>query len=141
MCREKIPHFPTEPFSAYGICREENIRNFLLLKMFLEWTINYEVPSSLAMQNRGKEVLRKNLVDIWHKLFTSVADSRAPVKTLRVRGFSTPWMNPSISEAMRDRADYHHKQARSSKSGIRFANSVTLCVVRLTKQNPSFIPN
>lgn len=105
-----------------------NIRNFLLLKMFLEWTINYEVP-------------RKNLVDIWHKLFTSVADSRAPVKTLCVRGFSTPWMNPSISAAMRDRADYHHKQARSSKSGIRFANSVTLCVVRLTKQNPSFIPN
>ena len=70
------------------------------------------VPWNLVFDNTNVD----DSVAVWYKLYRNVADSHAPIKTLRVRGTSTPWMTSSISESMRDR-DYHHKKARQTKSG------------------------
>ena len=45
---------------------------------------------------------------VFKDLFLTVADKHAPVATRRVRGFSVPWLTPSIKELMTER-DYHHK--------------------------------
>ena len=47
---------------------------------------------------------------VFKDLFLTVADKHAPVATRRVRGFSVPWLTPSIKELMTER-DYHHKKA------------------------------
>ena len=70
------------------------------------------VPWNLVFDNTNVD----DSVAVWYKLYRNVADSHAPMKTLRVWGPLTPWMTSSISELMRDR-DYHHKKARQTKSG------------------------
>ena len=62
--------------------------------------------------------------------FLTVADKHAPVATRRVRGFSVPWLTPSIKELMTER-DYHHKKAIKTNQELhwskykRLRNTVT----------------
>ena len=49
------------------------------------------------------------------KLFTDVANNRAPIKFARVKGVKTPSVTAQLLETKRVR-DYHFKKARLSKS-------------------------
>ena len=55
------------------------------------------------------------VVDRWCNLFTGIADTHAPIKSLRVKGNKAPWLTPNLSQSMRDR-DYHHRKAIKSQS-------------------------
>jgi hypothetical protein len=45
-------------------------------------------------------------VNSWCQCFTNVAGMHAPMKKMKVKGNSIPWMTADLSRAMQDR-DYH----------------------------------
>ena len=54
-------------------------------------------------------------VDSWCQCFTDIADMHAPMKKMKVKGISIPWMTAELSRAMQDR-DYHLKKAQKTQS-------------------------
>ena len=54
-------------------------------------------------------------VNSWCKCFTDLADMHVPIKKMKVRGISIPWMTAELSRAMQDR-DYHLKKAQKTQS-------------------------
>ena len=54
----------------------------------------------------------------WSSLFTDVADRHAPIKKLRVKGSSAPWLTPDLSTAMQEREFYHRKAIRSNSPSM-----------------------
>ena len=56
-----------------------------------------------------------NSVNSWCKCFTDLADTHAPIKKMKVRGISIPWMTAELSRAMQDR-NYHLKKAQKTQS-------------------------
>ena len=57
-------------------------------------------------------------VAAWSSMFTDVADRHAPIKKLRVKGCSTPWLMSDLSTAMRERDSYHRKAIRSNSPSM-----------------------
>ena len=54
-------------------------------------------------------------VFIWDRLFKSIADEHAPIKTKGIKGNRTPWITTDLLELRRDRG-YHLKKAHNSNS-------------------------
>ena len=59
-------------------------------------------------------------VNNWCKQFIDLADQHAPIKNMKVKGISIPWMTVEISQAMHDR-DYHLKKAQKTQSKIHWS--------------------
>ena len=55
------------------------------------------------------------IVNSWCQCFTDIADMHAPMKKMKVKGISIPWMTAELSRAMQDR-DYHLKKAQKTHS-------------------------
>ena len=70
-----------------------------------------QVPWHVALNNH-EDI--DNCTDTWSKLFLEVAETHAPTRTSRVRGFSIPWLNSHITDLMNKR-DYHLKKAKGDK--------------------------
>ena len=70
-----------------------------------------QVPWHVALNNH-EDI--DDCTDTWSKLFLEVAETHAPTRTSRVRGFSIPWLNSHITDLMNKR-DYHLKKAKGDK--------------------------
>ena len=71
----------------------------------------HQVPWHVALNNH-EDI--DDCIDTWSKLFLEVAETHAPTRTSRVRGFSIPWLNSHITDLMNKR-DYHLKKAKGDK--------------------------
>ena len=59
-------------------------------------------------------------VNNWCKQFIDLAYQHAPIKNMKVKGISIPWMTVEISQAMHDR-NYHLKKAQKTQSKIHWS--------------------
>ena len=75
----------------------------------------------------------------WCKCFTDLADTHVPIKKMKVRGISIPWMTAELSRAMQDR-DYHLKKAQKHNHNIIdpvTVNFAALLIKKYVNANPN----
>ena len=77
---------------------------------------------------------------VWKTLFVHVLDWHAPLKMVRLRGNTIPWVTSNIKKLMRSR-DFYKKQATKHNSEIYWDNFKKLRIFELAKAKREFFCN
>ena len=109
--------FATRKHSAFN--SRQNVRYTRNFKKFNTTDFLYDL-SQIPWENVALHDDPNICYRVWRSFYLQVLDRQTPLRRMRVRGNSLPWVTPNIKELMRMR-DFHTRKAVKCKSHLHLA--------------------